>query len=254
MALQVALSRIIITKAPRASLAADTSHSRPHRVARASTYDVYEGFLRSVRELVRLLDRRTTAGNAKVARGDARKLGLPPGSVDLIVTSPPYLNAIDYLRGHRLALIWMGYSVGELRDIRADSVGSERALNDAPSAQVERMVKRIEGMVPNPEHLPRPIISRYARDLSLMAAESFRVCKTGARVVTVVGNSTLRGNFIRNDLLVRSALTTAGFRVTSSRSRDLPASRRYMPVTARDEGSALLRRMRSETVLAAIKD
>ena len=34
------------------------------------------------------------------------------GSVDLTVTSPPYLNAIDYLRGHKMSLVWMGVVAG----------------------------------------------------------------------------------------------------------------------------------------------
>ena len=42
--LQIALSRIIVTKSPKASLAADTSHSRPHRVIESSIYDVIKGF------------------------------------------------------------------------------------------------------------------------------------------------------------------------------------------------------------------
>jgi SAM-dependent methyltransferase len=40
LALQVAISRIIVTKSPMASLARDTSHSRPHRILSSSEYDV----------------------------------------------------------------------------------------------------------------------------------------------------------------------------------------------------------------------
>lgn len=73
-ALQLALSRIIVTKAPKASLAADTSHSRPHRVATESAYDVYRGFEGSVASLKKLLDERSIAiaGQVEVRRGDAR--------------------------------------------------------------------------------------------------------------------------------------------------------------------------------------
>src|SRR5690606_25288240 len=50
-ALMVALSRIIVTKDQGASLARDTSHSRPHKVAEESSYDVFFGFERSVAAL-----------------------------------------------------------------------------------------------------------------------------------------------------------------------------------------------------------
>lgn len=41
-ALRLAISKTIITKEPRASLARDTSHSRPHRVALTSSYNVIQ--------------------------------------------------------------------------------------------------------------------------------------------------------------------------------------------------------------------
>lgn len=50
--LQVALSRITATKEQCASLARDTSHSRPHRVTLESSYDVLEGFRRSAAQLM----------------------------------------------------------------------------------------------------------------------------------------------------------------------------------------------------------
>lgn len=250
--LQIALSRIIVTKRPKASLAADTSHSRPHRVIESSSYDVIKGFEQSARQLAGLLDKRSLAGNAVVAHGDARSLDLADGEIDLVVTSPPYLTAIDYLRGHRLALIWLGYTVGELRTIRSTSVGAERGLHE-PDCAIARMVRMIETSCAAPERLPSSMIARYADDLVRLSAELFRVCRVGARVVTVVGNSSLRGNFIRSDLLVRSALRSVGFEVTSQRTRDLPESKRYMPVNTKDSRSTMAYRMRTEIVLNAVK-
>jgi hypothetical protein len=54
-ALCLALSRIIITKERGASVARDTSHSRPHRVFFANDYDVMDGFQRSVETLSKRL-------------------------------------------------------------------------------------------------------------------------------------------------------------------------------------------------------
>ena len=66
-------------------------------------------------------------GRAEVRHGDARNLeDIDTDSINIIVTSPPYLNAIDYLRGHRLALVWLGYDLGLLRQIRSSAVGVER--------------------------------------------------------------------------------------------------------------------------------
>ena len=40
---------------------------------------------------------------------DATKLNLPKNSVDAVVTSPPYMNALDYVRDNRLRLWFLGY-------------------------------------------------------------------------------------------------------------------------------------------------
>lgn len=252
-ALQVALSRIIVTKTPKASLAADTSHSRPHRVATESDYDVYRGFKGSVASLAKLLDQRATIGDVTVSMGDARALGMSEASVDLVITSPPYLNAIDYLRGHKMSLIWFGHTIPDLRTIRSNSIGAERALDGKTLKQVDDIVSSIEGSVPEPKKLPRATIVRYAHDLILFARELHRVCKESAEVVTVIGNSTLHGNYIQNDILMRQAYEGAGFSVKGRTERELPESKRYLPVRTRNADSSMTKRMRTEVVLTVKK-
>lgn len=253
-ALQVALSRTIITKAPKASLAADTSHSRPHRVATESSYDVYRGFESSVASLKKLLDERSIVGSVEVRRGDARALDLADSSVDLVITSPPYLNAIDYLRGHKMSLIWFGHTIPELRRIRSNSIGAERALDGEALHQVDDMISFIENTANDPDKLPRATILRYAHDLTLFSLELHRVCRQGAEVVTVIGNSTLRGNYIQNDVLVRQAYEEAGFSVRGRTERELPESKRYLPVRSSNAGSSMAKRMRTEVILTAQKN
>ena len=109
LALRLAMSRTIVTKSPKASLAADTSHSRPHKVITESSYDVLAGFELSAKQVARYLEQRSLRGHGQVAIGDARDLSsIADGAADLAVTSPPYLNALDYLRGHKFALVWFG--------------------------------------------------------------------------------------------------------------------------------------------------
>ena len=47
-------------------------------------------------------------------------------NVDLIVTSPPYPFAVDFIRYHRLALYWMGRQVEELS---AEELGARNKRN-----------------------------------------------------------------------------------------------------------------------------
>ena len=99
-ALQLALSRIIVTKHAGASLAWDVSHSRPHRKRDDNDFDVYEGFRKAAARLAVLLDDEPLPKSGTIKCGDCQNLSaVKRGSVDAVVTSPPYLNAIDYLRG-----------------------------------------------------------------------------------------------------------------------------------------------------------
>ena len=141
-ALTIALSRIIVSKEMMASLARDTSHSRPHRVATENDFDVFNGFLKAASHVAKRLAPELIKGKAEVVEGDARLLnGLEDNTFDLVVTSPPYLNAIDYLRGHRLTLVWLGHDLSSLRSTRSASVGSERVLGStAVQADVSKYV------------------------------------------------------------------------------------------------------------------
>ena len=75
--------------------------------------------------------RRTRAGLASghVIAADSRHLPLADNSVDLIVTSPPYANALDYMRAHKFSLAWLGQWVEELSNLRGKYIGAERQAN-----------------------------------------------------------------------------------------------------------------------------
>lgn len=248
LALEVAMSRIIVTKSPEASLAADTSHSRPHKVLQSSEYDVLTGFDKSLRQLARRLEQRSKVGGARVLLGDARVLsGVRSSSVDIAVTSPPYLNALDYLRGHKMALVWFGYKISELRARRGTSIGSVRNL-ESPTSFVTDLVDEIEADAINKSQFKRGMVTRFAQDCVDFSNELARVVKAQGCAVLVVGNSTLRGNYIRNDAIARRAMENAGFSFSGRYEREIPPTMRYMPINA-EAGSSITNRMRTEVVL-----
>lgn len=248
---RLALSRIIVTKEPRASLARDTSHSRPHKVLNDSDFQVFPAFEQSIHFLRRRLTQHPPNGAAFVEWGDARKLTtVDEGTIDAVITSPPYLNAIDYLRGHRLALVWLGHGLRELRHIRSSSIGAERAPDDLTAVA---MFSRIRKAMGNLEQLPnryRLMIARYAEDIHRMVSEIARVLRPGGTATLVVGNNCLRGTFIKNAAGVGEAASMVGLTPTGVRERVLPDNRRYLPVT---KNGQLGRRMRTETICSFVR-
>lgn len=244
--LRIALSRLIITKDKGASLARDVSHSRPHKVTDQNDFDVRPMFARSIKAVQKRLRDAPPMGGADIGLGDARTLtALADGSIDAVLTSPPYLNAIDYMRGHRLSLIWLGHRLGDLRTIRSSSIGAERAPDKVDEAAILNEMRLAMGEL---DALPtkfRSMISRYVQDIHRMISEIARVLKAGARATFVMGNSCLRDVFIRNSAAVTTAAQHAGLSLISETERPLPVRSRYLPMTSAPLG----KRMRTETIL-----
>ena len=246
--LRVALSRTIITKDHGASLARDVSHSRPHRVADVNDYDVFAGFLKAAKHIASAVDR-PTSGTAVVELRDARRLpSRLDRKVDLVITSPPYLNAIDYMRGHRMSLVWLGHQIADLRRVRSTAVGAERAplKNSSAASSITPRYKRISTR-------QQAILQRYAEDMCAFAAQLESTLRKNGAAVIVVGDCTIRGAYVRNSLIVEKAAKLAGLRVVERRSRRLPPSSRYLPPPSGDAGP-MSKRMRSEVVLRLMRD
>jgi tRNA G10 N-methylase Trm11 len=250
-AMRIALSRIIITKERGASVARDASHSRPHRVFLDNEYDVYAGFLQSVKQLVAKLNPDRLKGSAVVHDGDSRNLaGLISESVDIVITSPPYLNAIDYLRGHRLSLVWLGCGVSDIRKLRSKSIGAEKSADTEVSERLLGALLRSCGDI---EKLPirqEGMVRRYAQDVHSFMQELARITKKDGRVLLVVGNSCLNGVSISNANINVAAAEIVGLQLTQRTERTLPNSNRYLPMPPSHLLGSLSGRMRTETLLS----
>jgi hypothetical protein len=246
--LRVAFSRMIVTKERGASLARDTSHSRPHKVTETNDYDVMIEFIKSAKKLASLLETAPRAHRPQVRREDARRLKfVKTASVDLVVTSPPYLNAIDYLRGHKMSLVWMGWTASEVRELRGESVGVERSVDDEVSLDVFAIAKHA---VPRLDDLPaarQGMILRFTRDMDRLAHSLARVVKPRGHVVMVVADSQLKGVAISNAQICAEAAKKNGFRLVEEKVRSLPARHRYLPPPSTSKGT-LATRMKDEVI------
>lgn len=243
-----AFSRLIITKQGGASLAMDLAHSRPHRVRNLSRVRPLSKFLWSVQSLLAAAPFKgsLTYGTASIEPADARNLPLSAETIDVAITSPPYLNAIDYVRSHKFSLVWMGYSIENLRRLRSSNVGSEAGLRFADAEHEQLLRKTTRGIQVSSRH--QGMLKRYFRDIATVMREITRVLVPNGRAVFVVGNSTLGGVFVKNSIAFRILGEQCGLKFMGSRSRVLPNNKRYLPPPARGNGS-IHNRMRTEVVL-----
>ena len=248
-------SRLIIVKQAGASLAMDVAHSRPHRKYSRAPIEPILAFSRAMQRVVDASPFKEATANAlpsaTVMMGDARRLRIEDASVDIVITSPPYLNAIDYLRGHKLSLVWMGHAVNDLRTVRAENIGTEsgprKSLCDDAVLRKAFRAGVFGGVLPN--HQTR-MFTRYLSDMRMVLAEIRRVLRNQGRAALVIGDSMLRGTFVRNSEAIKSLAPQAGLRLLSERARMLPQNRRYLPPPqGKYVGSGLAKRMRREVIL-----
>jgi DNA modification methylase len=251
-----ALSRLIITKSSGASLAMDLSHSRPHKKFRNAPVKPFRKFLGAVDYVVENCVKKSTGRGpaSRVHLGDARDLPVPDASIDLVVTSPPYLNAIDYIRCSKFSLVWMGYRVPDLREVRAGSVGAESVgMGSDGDAEIQTI---IDGLRLRPELGKRDeaLLTRYVHDMREAMREVARVLVPGGKAVYVVGENTIRGTYVPNSRIITEIGQLCGLRLRERCVRNLPANRRYLPPPSAGRGSAPMdARMRREVVLAFAK-
>ena len=248
-----AFSRLIITKQASVSLAMDLAHSRPHRVRERSDNRAFDKFLAAMEAVLSAASFKncSTLGRAEVRSGDARSLPLPSESIDLVITSPPYLNAIDYLRCHKFTLVWMGHSINSLRELRATNIGSEVGLNGSDCETLDAVIRQMTGRKQlSARH--HGMLRRYVNDMQAVIKEVSRVLVSGGRAIFVVGNSTLRGVFIKNSRAVSILGQQHGLRLLSTRARRLPNNRRYLPPPSCG-GNTIHNRMRTEVVMTLKK-
>lgn len=244
--LRVCVSRLIITKEPKVSLARDTAHSRPHRTITENAFDIFSALPQSVEHVLSALQPGRIRIPAKSFCGDARQMGrIDDCSIDCIVTSPPYLNAIDYMRGHRLSLVWFGYSIAKLRKIRARSVGAERVWQHGEVQGLDIFFSTLHRDI---DENKRRMLRRYFYDLCALTTEANRVLKSNRTATYVIGNSRIKGREIDNAKLLLLAAQRSCFQLCDKYKRKIPENRRYMPLQ-NSGNTSLLNRMRQEHVM-----
>ncbi len=222
--LRVVFSSTIIAKSGGVSLARDLAHTRPHRDTQKTPPSAFIEFDRRLERNVATLDKHAPSDAASAA-----DTGLPPPSVDLIVTSPPYANnAIDYMRAHKFALVWFGWKIDDLARIRAQYVGHDAIAglryDGLPSRCEDTLVKLADR-----DDRKALVLRRYFEEMKTVIAEMKRVLKSGRPIVIVVGSSRLRGLDVETHKGLAAIGESVGLALAGIGTRRLDRDKRMMP-------------------------
>jgi 16S rRNA G966 N2-methylase RsmD len=157
----------------------------------------YIDFIRALREHTTVIEKIPYTREAcKVLHCDARSIPLPDRSIHLIITSPPYMNVLNYHQNNRPAMELIGWDV--LR-IAKSEIGSNRKNRQ------NRFLTVIQ----------------YALDMFDVLMEMKRLLRLDGRAIVVVGReSTVRGVSFKNAVLVAAlAVGGAGFQLEAIQER-----------------------------------
>lgn len=166
---------------------------------RAVTTTFWHNFDRALRGLHNLEQVKHSQAHREIPDGgDAMNLPLSPRSVDLIVTSPPYLDSVDYMYNSMAEYFWLGPMLGlptrqAFNEYRRRPTGAKN-----PRQGVYDLPANVQHLVDNSilaSGRKRAAVA-YFHHMQSHFMEAARVLKPGARYVLVVGNSQTSSNIL----------------------------------------------------------
>ena len=174
----IAAALVVLCDFHRAHLDTDTAHKTWLRIER------------TVRTLPESVPR------ISVHHADARALPVETDSVDMVLTSPPYINVHNYHQKFRRSVEAMGWNV---LTVARSEIGSNRQNRG------NRFLTVIQ----------------YALDMTLALREMVRVTNTGARLILVLGRESLvRGaRFFNGALVAELAVQCVGLEIERRQER-----------------------------------
>lgn len=137
---------------------------------------------------------------------------LEPPSVDLIVTSPPYVTSYEYGDLHQLSSLWLGY-VDDYRELREGSIGSSFHSGDPTGlfSQLNDVGFKIVTQLYNRSKRQARAVASYYRDMQQVAAKVYKMLSPEGHALFVIGNTEYKGVRIDNAKHLATALFKAGF-------------------------------------------
>lgn len=171
----------------------------------ANFYRKISSMVETIKEMRRLVKKEPTA---TVINGDARSLHIDSNISPLIVTSPPYVNALDYYRVHMYNMLWLGMNFDTFRK---HEIGGHSHF----------IANRFR------------LLTEYLADMLRSMIEMNRVLKDGGICVIAVGNSSLEYELIESYKHFLAFAKYLNFKSIKTIFRNIDTTKKY---TSRDIG------------------
>lgn len=201
-------------------------------------------------------------GNADVFEADAREFSelCEQSKFDptMVITSPPYCNAIEYSRRHRLEYEWLGLfngsDIDDPREERLDTsrefVGSVtplqetlRELGEVPHQEVRELTADIES---DGHERKANLLRKYFHDAYEWIEEVHKALPEGGQFCLIIGPSTSYGRKIDTPQYLMDIAEELGFKVESRRQYLLKNNKMQFPTDGETTDTESLIRFRAD--------
>ncbi len=132
-------------------------------------------------------------------KGDARSLPMKDECVNFIITSPPYLNKIEYTQVYSIENE-LFFGKRQQRGI-SSAIGLDVKLSNDEILSLQSYLKEDD-----------PLIAyKYFKDMKLVLDEMYRVLTDGGRACIVIGNGCFPDRVIESDVVLARMAEDIGF-------------------------------------------
>ncbi len=156
----------------------------------------------------------------KIEIGDAKKQPVKSETVDLIITSSPYVTSYEYADLHQLSTIWLDLT-DDLTEYKKDFIGTSYKKYENRNLKSNIAKDIIEKMKTKSKSMAKEI-EAYFIDMQEVFDESYRILKYGGRCCFVIGNTRLKGIDILNAEVFAESLQYSGFKLDRIIKREIP--------------------------------
>lgn len=135
--------------------------------------------------------------HAEIIYGDALNFSTTK-QIDLAVTSPPYINAFDYVRTMRLENLWLETNTEEsLKETKKKYVGTEsiktqQELEDLSILSYSNLLREYYDRIIQKDKKRACIVKKFFADMLINLQKVYTSLKKNGKYVIVIGNSTIR--------------------------------------------------------------
>ena len=133
-------------------------------------------------------------------------------SIDMIITSPPYVTSYEYADLHQLSSLWLGY-VDDYRKLRKGTIGSlhhDYNFNKELKRLNSTGLKIVTLLLDQHKTKARSV-AKYFLDMQLVAQKAFSILNNKGAALFLIGNTEYKKVRIDNAKHLAESLFDAGF-------------------------------------------